>query len=135
MPQKFKLTVLTPERNFFEGDIESLIVTTQTGKMGVLKNNIPLVTCIVPGSLSMMIDGVWKQAIICDGFMEVRPDETIILCQIANWPDEIVEEEIEDELQREKEIARQAQSLKEYELSKAALSRTFAKLRVKKEIK
>lgn len=133
MPEKFKLTVLTPERSFFVGDVESIIVTTQTGKMGVLKNNIPLVTSVVPGTLSLLTGGVWKEAVICDGFMEVRPDETVILCQLAYWPDEIVEQEVEQEIKKESEIARQAQSLKEYELSKAALSRTFAILKGKKK--
>lgn len=132
MSQLFKLEVLTPERMFFSDTIESLIITTQTGQMGILANSTPMATAIVPGFIRVKKDGVWREASIADGFMEVKPDEVVVLCQLAMWPDEIIEEDIIMETNKETEILRQAQSLKEYELSKAAIARAFAQLRVKK---
>ena len=129
--KKFKLEIITPDREFFSGEIESLTFSTPTGEMGVLYNTLPIVSALVPGTLSIKQDGKWMEAFNGEGFVEIRPKHVIIMTQIAQWPHEIDTDEVVREINYMTERMKREQSLKEYKLAKAQLARQFAKLRLK----
>ena len=78
MAKLFNLEIITPERTFYRGEVESVIVNTVGGQMGVLKGNAPLVTALVSGDLKIQKDGKWYHAANSNGFMEVTPEKVII---------------------------------------------------------
>ena len=135
MSKTFFIEILTPEKTFFKGDIEMLIVETSAGELGIQANHIPLVTNLVDGSIRILQNGKWREAFNSEGFLEVRPDETILLSQAVEWPEEVDENRAREAAERAQEKLRQAKSIKEYKLSKASLSRAFARLRVKSHMK
>ena len=53
MASTFYLEILTPEKKFFWGDVESIIVKTPTGEMGVLKGHVPMVVVIDIGTIKI----------------------------------------------------------------------------------
>ena len=89
MAGKFYLEVITPERTFFRGNVEMIIVNSLDGELGVMKGHIPMVASIAIGLLKIKQDGKWREAAINEGFMEVLPDRTIILSHSVEWPEEI----------------------------------------------
>ncbi len=89
MSSTFYVEILTPERKFFWGDVETIIVKTPTGEMGILKGHIPTVVVIDIGSIKIKKNGKWFEAVLSEGFMEVKQDQAIILVDTAEWPDEI----------------------------------------------
>ena len=127
----FFVEMITPERMFFKGDIEQLIVETVDGEVGVLAGHMPMVTAFKQGSLKFFADGKWTEVATSAGFVEVRPDETVVLSQALEWPYEIDANRAREAKERAEDLMRQAHSRKEYELSKAALARAFTRLRVK----
>lgn len=131
MGRTFYTEMITPERTFYQGYLDSLVVETVDGALGVLAGHIPMVTALKPGAVKFLVGGKWQEAAISEGFMEVRPDVTILLAQNIEWPYEIEENRVREEIARTEEVLRQNKSLKEYQLSKAQLSRAFARLRVK----
>lgn len=131
MSRNFFVEMITPERVFYKDYIDSLVVETMDGILGVLAGHIPLVTALKPGAVRFLSDNKWLEAYVSEGFMEVRPDKTIILAQMIEWPDEIEENKVKREIERAQEVMRQNKSLREYQLSKAQLTRAFAMLRVK----
>ena len=127
----FFVEMITPERLFYKGDVEQLIVEAVEGSVGVLAGHMPMVTAFRQGSLRFFADGKWNEVATSAGFVEVRPDETVVLSQALEWPYEIDANRAREAKERAEEALRRAHSRKEYELNKAALARAFARLRVK----
>lgn len=135
MASTFRLEIVTPERNFFSGEIEMVVVKTPEGEMGILKNHIPMVTAIAIGPVRILQDGKWLDAVLTSGFMEISRDKTVILVDTAEWPYEIDVNRAEAARERAMERLNRKLGKVEYLRSQAALSRALARLKIKKEIK
>jgi F-type H+-transporting ATPase subunit epsilon len=131
---EFHLEIYTPERLFYDDEVQMVIVECSDGEVGILKGHIPMVAAINIGELRILTGGKWKIAAINEGFMEVRPDATVIIVRSVEWPEEIDAHRAEEAKVRAEERLRQRRSMSEYHQSKAALARAMARLRVKKEI-
>jgi F-type H+-transporting ATPase subunit epsilon len=46
-----KVEILTPEKKIFEGEVETLTVSTRTGNISVMSNHAPLVTAVDAGNI------------------------------------------------------------------------------------
>jgi len=130
MPSKYTLEIITPERIFFKGEVESVIIPTPDGYMSIWKNHEPLVAAIKVGEMKLQVDGEWKQCSTSDGFVEVRPDETIIFSQAVEWPHEIDLRRAQEARERAEEQMRQHKSYQEYMQNQIALARAMVRLRV-----
>ena len=85
----FRLQVISPDRIFYDGDVEMVELTTSEGEMGVLKGHIPLTAILAPGVLKIKEDGQERIAALHDGFVEVFQDHMTILAESCEWPEEI----------------------------------------------
>lgn len=85
----FHVQVVSPDRIFFEDDIEMLEVKTTEGEIGVLAGHIPLTSIVAPGVVRFITKGESKEAALHDGFIEILPDRVMILAESCEWPDEI----------------------------------------------
>ncbi len=47
----FKVSIATPRRTVYEGQVLSLIVPAELGYLGVLVNHAPLIANLVPGKI------------------------------------------------------------------------------------
>ena len=128
MSETFYIEILTPDRKFFWGDVESVIVKTPTGELGILKDHMPLVVLIDIGPIKIKKDGEWFEAVLCQGFMEVKQNRAIILVDTAEWPDEIDMNRANAARERAEERILRKVSQVEYIQSKAALERAMARL-------
>ena len=86
---KFKLSIITPDRKFFEGEADMVEFNTIEGEVGIYKGHIPISMVIAPGILTITADGESKNAALHAGFVEVLPDSVTILAEIVEWPSEI----------------------------------------------
>lgn len=127
--KKFKIEILTPEKTFYEGEIDSLVIETPAGKFGILAGHSPTAIGLAPSVLTMRVDGEELTAVNSDGFVQVSPEKTTVLCQTAEWPHEIEENRLRREIEDNERRLREAQSRVEYNLSKTALTRLLAKLK------
>lgn len=135
MSESFYIEILTPDRKFFWGDVESVILNTPSGEIGILKNHMPMVALVEVGSIKIKKNGNWIEAVLGQGFMEVQQNRTIILVDTAEWPDEIDLNRAKAAKERAMErILRQANQT-EYIQSQAALARAMARLAVGKKMK
>ncbi len=132
MNSKLRVEILTPEKVFFEGDIDSLTVETSGGQVGLLVNHAPMAIGLQPGVIKMRTGEDVKLAVNGEGFVEVRPDKTIILCQTMEWPEEVEVNRVQSAIEEHERKLRESQSVVEYKMSKATLARAFARLRVTK---
>lgn len=130
MEKSFGLNILTPEREFFRGEVESLIISSSDGEIGIMAGHLPMVTPITVGEVKIKRDGEWKSAFNSEGFIEVTNNGVVLFVQACEWPENIDVMRAEESLRRAREHLRQKQSINEYNASKIALARAMTRLRV-----
>lgn len=133
MPNTFNLEIVTPERKFFSGEVEMVILKTLLGEMGILQGHIPMVVAVAIGPIRMKKDGEWLEAVLTEGFMEVKQDKTIILTDTAEWPNEVDVNRAKAAKDRAEERLQRKLSQLEHVRSQAALARALARLKVTKQ--
>ena len=131
MDKTFYLEIITPEKQFYVGPASGLVMPALDGEYGIQPGHEPIVTAIEPGLVRFQADGTWNDVVVSDGFAEVMPDYVILLVSSAERPEEIDRARAERAKERAEERLRQKQSVREYHLSKAALARAMARLRVR----
>lgn len=92
MAEKFKLTIVTPDREFFNEDVEMVEFNTTEGEIGIYKGHIPLTVIVKPGILTITQGETVRNAALHAGFVQILPEEVTILAEIIEWPGEIDEE-------------------------------------------
>jgi len=125
----FSLEILTPDRQFFSGEVETLILPIIDGEYGVKTGHEPVVTIVEPGTLRYQIDGQWHMAAVTSGIAEIMPDYTVLLLSAAERPEEIDQARADAAKKRAEERLREKTSVQESASSKAALSRAMARLK------
>lgn len=130
MPANYMLEIITPEREFFHGEVESVIIPTPDGQMSIQRMHEPMVAALSVGEMKLCIGGEWAVCTTSEGFVEVRPDETIIFSQAVEWPEEIDMMRAQEAKERAEERLRQQQSRQEYMRSQISLARAMVRLRV-----
>ena len=126
----FKLHISTPEKLFFNNDVESVILSSIEGELGVLSGHIPMVTALATGVIRIRAGGKWKTAVVSGGFAEIKNDEVVVLADTAEWPEEIEVNRALEAKKRAEERIRLRENEVEYVRSIAALQRAMARLRV-----
>ncbi len=126
------LRVITPDRIFYEGDVEMVEFNTTEGEIGVLPGHIPLTVIIKPGILLFEDGEEEKEAALHAGFAEILPDRVTILAEIIEWPGEIDEERAEAALNRAKERIAEHKPETDMVRAQAALLRAMARIEVLK---
>ena len=129
MAKTLYLEIITPEKQFFTGNVEGIVLPALDGQYGVQPGHEPIVSALEPGIVRYCVDGAWKEIVVTQGFAEIMPDYAIMLVSTAERPDEIDRARAERAKQRAEERLRQQQSIQEYYHSKAALARAMARLK------
>ena len=126
----FELEIITPDRQFYEGTVNMVEMTTSEGNIGIYKNHIPL-TCILKPGVVKIYEGESsepKKAIVPAGFVEILKDKVIVMAEIAEWPDEIdINRANEAKIRAERRINEPGEGIN-IERAEAALRRSLARI-------
>ncbi len=130
--QNFHLRIITPDRLFYEGDVDMVEFNTTEGEIGVLPGHIPLTVIVKPGILVITEKDGEKDAALHAGFAEILPEGITILAEIVEWPEEIDAHRAEEALHRAQD--RLASKTPETDIARAetALMRAMARIEVLK---
>lgn len=128
MSKLFRLTIVTPEREFFDEHVEAVTALAPDGSITILADHEPLIMPVSIGTISIKKDSKWETAVNSDGFMEVHHEGVLIFVQSCERPEEIDTRRAEEARLRAEERLRQKQSINEYKQSKIALARAMARL-------
>lgn len=78
------LLILTPDGEFLDINIISLIVPAENGLLGILEDHAPLLSALKPGNLEYKNkDDMKKEVEIGAGLIEVNKNKIIILANTA----------------------------------------------------
>lgn len=84
-----EVCIMTPDKVFLKQEAEEIILPTNTGQMGVLKNHAPLVTALEVGVLLLRSNNSWKNFAIMGGFGIVKQNVVTVLVNGAEAAENI----------------------------------------------
>lgn len=131
--KKLHLSIVTPERIVYEDEVDSVSVMTDMGEITVLSDHIPLVANLRAGELTLRKNGEVQYLVTSTGFLEVRPDnKLVILADTAERVEELELEKIEEARERARQILIQKRHIDDVAFADAAaiLERELARHRV-----
>ncbi|MCD7742441.1 MAG: ATP synthase F1 subunit epsilon [Ruminococcus sp.] len=129
MANSFKLDILAADKYFYSGDCEEIIFPSIDGSMGVLPGHEPMICCLSQGEVQFRVDGVWKRAIVSEGFLEIMPTFVKMFADTVERPEDIDLVRAEAAKERAEERLRQQLSTRQYAHTQAALRRAMARIK------
>ena len=86
---KINLKKKKKKKTFYEGMVTSASLPTIDGEFGVMAGHTPFVAALFPGTCSIRIDEEIKHCVISEGYAEINQRTIIVICNSAEWPEEI----------------------------------------------
>ncbi len=74
-----KLEIISPEKSYFKGEVDSVTLPGDMGPFQILNNHAPLISLLTKGILKFSTEGRIKEMAITDGFVEVS-NNNITVC-------------------------------------------------------
>ena len=97
---KLNLYVLTPKRIIWDCEVKEIILSTNSGQIGVLPNHAPINTAVDMGPLRIrLLNDQWLTAVLWSGFARIVNNEIIILGNDAELGSDIDPEEAQKALE------------------------------------
>ncbi|WP_446898311.1 F0F1 ATP synthase subunit epsilon [Clostridium sp. LBM24168] len=132
MSKVLKLTILTPERDFYSGEVVEVITDSVDGKIAILPDHMPLITVLRPADTEItQEDGKKLKAFTSTGVLEVKDNELKILCDDCEWPEEIDIERAQKAKKRAEERLQSQKDGIDIKRAQMALARALARINLK----
>lgn len=106
------LKIVTPEREVYSEKVDSVVLPTREGEIGVLPGHIPLLTLLDAGELEVTpVGGRAAEYLAVDrGFAQVQADQITVLTEAAIEIDHIDLAEVEAAQERAEAALRRAEA-------------------------
>jgi F-type H+-transporting ATPase subunit epsilon len=99
------LEIVTPEARVYSDTVDTVVLPTVEGEIGILPGHIPLLTQVEVGDLRVTKNGAVHHLAVGGGFVQVEGDRVVVLAENA------MKEELIDEAAVEKAVARAQEAL------------------------
>lgn len=128
------LEIVTPEARVYSDTIDTVVIPTTTGEVGILPGHIPLITQIEDGELLVTKNGTTQALAVSGGFAEVEGDRVHVLAERAITEEKIDEHAVEAALKRAEQELRDAKNIdpQEYEHLQSLVRYSGVQLAVKR---
>lgn len=132
MADSLNLNILTPEKEFFTGEVTEIITESVQGAIGILADHMPFVTAIVPCETEILTkDGKKLKAFTSMGILKVMNNEVKILCEACEWPEDIDVARAKSAEERAEKRLSQKDGI-DVQRAEMALARSLARLKLTK---
>ena len=127
---KFHLEIVTPDRHFFEGKVDMVIVRGMEGDLAILKDHSPIATPLKIGRVRIFQDDVERIAAVVNGYITARDNKVTIVTEAAEWPDEIDLQRAEESKIRAEALLQKQEDNINHTRARAALQRAINRIEV-----
>ena len=135
LPEKIHLEIVTPDKQLFSGDVDTVTVPANTGYLGILPGHAPLLAELGIGEISFK-NGVLTDFLFCSwGFVEVLPDRAVLLAQTAELASDIDIKRAEEAKNRAEKILMSKDLGIDFKRAELALMRAVSRLNAAKHRK
>ena len=127
-----KLKIVTPERIVLEEEVDQVSIPTMEGEITVLPGHLPLISSLRSGDIVAKKHGEDIPMAVSGGFIEVHPDEVVVLADFAEHVAEISLDVIEKAKARAEELQRMKNNseIVDFEHFESELARSLTRMKV-----
>ena len=128
---KLHLEIVTPDRSFYNGKVERVIVRGLQGDFAVLKGRAPIATPLKICKVRILEEAGQEERIaaVVEGYITVLDDVVTIVTDAAEWPEEIdVERALAAKARAEERLKRRHEESVDAIRAEAALKRAINRL-------
>nr|YP_010168159.1 ATP synthase CF1 epsilon subunit [Calostemma purpureum]QRZ01438.1 ATP synthase CF1 epsilon subunit [Calostemma purpureum] len=93
------LCVLTPNRIIWDSEVKEIILSTNSGQIGVLPNHAPIATAVDIGLLRIRHNDQWLTVALVGGFARISNNEITVLGNDAEMSTDIDPQEAQQALE------------------------------------
>nr|YP_010376672.1 CF1 subunit epsilon [Lysimachia candida]UFH78213.1 CF1 subunit epsilon [Lysimachia candida]BDY08107.1 CF1 subunit epsilon [Lysimachia parvifolia]BDY09312.1 CF1 subunit epsilon [Lysimachia candida] len=118
------LCVLTPNRIVWDSEVKEIILSTNSGQIGVLPNHAPIATAVDIGILRILgLNDQWLTMALMGGFARIGNNEITVLVNEAEKGSDINSEEAQKTLEIAEENLKKAEGKRQLIEANLALRR------------
>jgi len=126
----FSLRIVACNKVFYDGECETLIFPAYDGEMAIMAHHQQMTATVEIGEIKFKTpDGNWNRSIVSNGLVTVDNNKVSVIVYSAEKPEEIDKFRAEAALERAREQLSTKQSIIQYHISQASLSRAMARLK------
>lgn len=128
------LEIVTPEARVYSDTIDTVVIPTTSGEVGILPGHIPLLTQVEHGELRVTKGGVTTLLAVSGGFAEIEGDRVHVLAEHAITEEKIDEHAVEAALKRAEDELKAAKDIdpQQYEHLQSLVRYSGVQLAVKR---
>ena len=112
------LEIVTPEARVYSDTVETVVIPTVEGEIGILPGHIPLLTQVEAGELRVLKNGKTELLAVGNGFVEIDGDKVSVLAESAITEEKIDVDAAEKAMQRAQEALRGKDTLDAAEIER-----------------
>lgn len=129
------LEIVTPEAKVYSDTIDSVVIPTVEGEIGVLPGHIPLVTQVEHGELRVAKGASTSLLAVSGGFAQIDGDKVRVLAEHAITEEKIDENAVEAAMKRAEEELKVAKNMdpQQYEHLQSMVRYAGVQLAVKRK--
>lgn len=124
------LQIVTPNKSFFNEEVDMVIVRGMEGDLAILKDRAPIATPLKIGKVRIFQKDSEKVAAVVDGYITVLDNKATIVTDAAEWPEEIDIERARSAKERAESRLEKRQDNIDILRAEAALKRALNRLEV-----
>ncbi|MCJ7458518.1 MAG: F0F1 ATP synthase subunit epsilon [candidate division Zixibacteria bacterium] len=130
----FPLSIVTPEKTFYEEEVSSVIAPGIEGYLGILTDHAPLITALVPGKITVKNSSDAETVMtVSGGFLEVLKNKVVILADSVEFAKDIDLERATKALERARQRIKSKEKDIDIPRATAALKRAQNRIAVCEE--
>nr|YP_004733333.1 ATP synthase CF1 epsilon subunit [Crithmum maritimum]YP_009243572.1 ATP synthase CF1 epsilon subunit [Coriandrum sativum]ADK89869.1 ATP synthase CF1 epsilon subunit [Crithmum maritimum]AKS03622.1 ATP synthase CF1 epsilon subunit [Coriandrum sativum] len=128
------LCVLTPNRTVWNSKVNEIVLSTNSGQIGVLPNHASVATAVDIGILKIRLDGQWLTMALMGGFARIGNNEITVLVNDAEKGSDIDSQEARQTLEIAEANLRKAEGKRQKIEANLALRRARTRVETINEI-
>lgn len=126
-----KLTILTPERKIFYGEVKELNTENELGRLEILPKHITMITSLTATVTSFTtLDGEKHKLFTSTGMLKVEDNVIDMLTETAEWPEEIDISRAEGARIKAEKLIKEKKEMNHHK-SELKLKRALARIKAK----
>jgi F-type H+-transporting ATPase subunit epsilon len=122
------LRIMAPNRIVWNSEIQEIILSTNSGQIGILPNHAPLLTALDIGIVKIRLEEQWSTMALMGGFAMIENNQMTILVNEAEKASEIDLQEAQETFRKAKINLAQAEGKKQIIEANLAFKRAQARL-------
>lgn len=136
MAMTMHVNIVSAETKIFSGLAEMLVVSGESGELGILPGHTPLLTSLKPGVIRLISQGGQEEVFyVSGGILEVQPDIVTVLAQTAARASDLDEMAAQHAKERAEKVLAKKTAEIEYSSALSELAEAAAQLRAINELR